>query len=43
MLWMALAFVRPVSVSAQAVGPACIEDVAAGRGPGTGMLCAPFK
>lgn len=42
-LWMTLAVVRPVSVSAQAAGQACSEDAAAGRGPGTGMLCVLFK
>lgn len=35
--------VRPVSVSAQAGRQACSEDAAAGRGPGTGMLCVLFK
>lgn len=43
LLWMTLAVVRPVSVSAQAGRQACSEDAAAGRGPGTGMLCVLFK
>ena len=42
-LGMTLAVVRPVSVSAQAGRQACSEDAAAGRGPGTGMLCVLFK
>lgn len=47
LLWMTLAVVRPVSVSAQAGRQAgrqaCSEDAAAGQGPGTGMLCVLFK
>ncbi|KAK1881512.1 Transcription factor 7-like 2 [Dissostichus eleginoides] len=35
--------IRALKSAAAAAGQACSEDAAAGRGPGTGMLCVLFK